>query len=138
MFWTNKAKQLYGRFREIILYGLIGGFCAALDFGVYTLLGRFWISFLWANVISVHVGILCSFLLNRQYSFRVKDHPGKRFTIFYIVGLSGLALSELLIFLFATKAGGDYIMVKFFTIAIVALYQFLMNKFITFRKSTNG
>ena len=28
--------KLYNQFRNLILYGLIGGFCAALDFAVYT------------------------------------------------------------------------------------------------------
>ena len=28
-------KEVYSRFRNLILYGIIGGFCAALDFGVY-------------------------------------------------------------------------------------------------------
>lgn len=132
-----KIKELYFRFRELILYGIIGGSCAALDFGLYTLLGL-WIPYLWANIISVHAGIICSFLLNRQYNFKVKDRPAQRFTIFYLIGLSGLGLSELLIFLFAKHLGWDYILTKLLTVVVVALYQFVLNKFITFRKADNG
>ena len=130
-------KSLFNRYRELILYGLIGGFCATLDFCIYTLLGL-WIPYLWANVISVHCGIVCSFFLNRQFNFKVKDKPAKRLTIFYLVGLSGLGLSELLIFLLAKKAGWDYILSKLLTIVVVALYQFVLNKFITFKKNSNG
>ena len=132
-----KIKELYFRFRELILYGIIGGSCAALDFGLYTLLGL-WIPYLWANIISVHVGIICSFILNRQYNFKVKDRPAIRFSIFYLVGLSGLGLSELLIYIFATRIGWDYILTKLLTVFIVALFQFVFNKFITFRKVDNG
>lgn len=132
-----RIKELYFRFRELILYGIIGGFCAALDFGLYTLLGL-WIPYLWANVISVHAGIICSFLLNRQYNFKVKDRPAQRFTYFYLIGLSGLGLSELLIYLLAKRLGWDYLLTKLLTVVVVALFQFILNKFITFRKAENG
>ena len=130
-------QNIWSRFRELILYGLIGGFCTALDFGVYTLLGL-WIPYLWANVISVHCGIFCSFFLNRSLNFKVKDKAPLRFTVFYLVGLSGLALSEGLIWLMASQFAWNYVAAKLLTVVVVALYQFLLNKFITFKKSKNG
>ncbi len=129
--------KMYVRFRELVLYGLIGGLCATIDFGIYTLLGQI-MPYLWANIISVHCGIFCSFLLNRYFNFKVKDKPAQRFIIFYLIGLSGLGLSELLIFLLSEKAGWGYLIAKLFTVIVVALYQFVLNKFITFRKSNNG
>lgn len=132
-----RIKELYFRFRELILYGIIGGCCAALDFGLYTLLGL-WIPYLWANVISVHAGIICSFILNQQYNFKVKDRPVQRFTFFYLIGLAGLGLSELLIYLLAKRLGWDYLLTKLLTVVVVALFQFTLNKFITFRKAENG
>lgn len=132
----EKIRELYFKFRELILYGIIGGFCAGLDFGVYTLLGL-WLPYLWANVISVHCGIFCSFFLNRQYNFKVKDKPAQRFTIFYLVGLAGLGLSELLIYILATRWGWNYLAAKLLTVVAVALFQFGANKLITFRQSKN-
>lgn len=129
--------ELWTRFREFILYGLIGTFCTLVDFGLYTLLGL-WIPYLWANVISVHCGIFCSFFLNRSLNFKVKDKAALRFTAFYFVGLSGLALSEGLIWLLATRFAWDYLTAKFLTVFVVAVYQFLLNKFITFKRSKNG
>ena len=128
------VRSFWTRFRELILYGLIGGFCAALDFGVYTMLGL-WIPYLWANVLSVHCGIFTSFFLNRSLNFKVKDKAAQRFTIFYLVGLSGLALSEGLIWLLASQFAWNPILAKLLTVFVVALYQFLLNKFITFRKT---
>jgi len=130
-------RELYSQFGELILYGIIGGFCAALDFVIYTLLGL-WIPYLWANIISVHCGIFCSFFLNRQYNFKVKDKPARRFTMFYLVGLSGLGLSELLIYILGAKLGWDYVGVKLLTVVVVALYQFFLNKLITFKRTNNG
>ena len=137
MHFVRVLKSLFIRFRELILYGIIGGFCAALDFGVYTLLGQV-MPYLWANIISVHCGIICSFLLNRQYNFKVKDKPVQRFSIFYLVGLSGLVLSEVLLFLLGEKMGWNYLLAKLLTVFVVALYQFALNKLITFKKTNNG
>lgn len=80
-------KILYNKYRELILYGIIGALCASIDFGVYSLLSL-WIPYLVANIISVHFGIFCSFYLNRNYNFKVKDNTGKRFISFYLVGLA--------------------------------------------------
>lgn len=127
-------KLLYSKFRELILYGIIGGFCATLDFVVYLLLSKV-MPILAANIISVHCGIFCSFMLNRQFNFKVKDKTPQRFIMFYIVGLSGLAVSELLIYLLSIRLGMDYRWSKLITVFVAALLQFLLNKFITFKKT---
>ena len=129
----KSLKEQLLKYRELFLYGIIGGFCAALDFGIYSLLSL-WIPFLWANIISVHCGILCSFVLNRNYNFKVKDNTGKRFFSFYLVGLIGLGLSELLIYLLTDIAEWHYLAAKLLTVIVVALLQFVLNKFITFNK----
>ena len=128
-------KQLYFRFRNLILYGVIGGFCAALDFGVYTGL-CYWniMPYLIANIISIHIGIFTSFVLNRSFNFKVKDKVKTRFLSFYTVGLVGLGISEGMLYLMVTKEGWNEIACKLVSIVVVALIQFLLNKYITFRK----
>lgn len=128
-------KQLYFRFRNLILYGVIGGFCAALDFGVYTGL-CYWniMPYLIANIISIHVGIFTSFVLNRSFNFKMKDKVKTRFLSFYTVGLVGLGISEGMLYLMVTKEGWNEIACKLVSIVVVALIQFLLNKYITFRK----
>ncbi len=138
-FTTNSTKEkinfLYSKFRNLILYGIIGGFCAALDFGIYTLLCYFnIIPYLWANIISVHCGIFCSFFLNRLINFKVTDKTTQRFISFYIVGLIGLGISEGMLLLMVNVGQWNEIACKLITIVIVALVQFFLNKYITFKK----
>lgn len=130
-----KFRQLLYKNKDFILYAIIGGFCAALDFGVYTTI-CFLIPYLWANVISTHCGIFCSFLLNRQFNFKVKDKTLIRFLSFYIVGLVGLGISSLLLYILVDLAQANEIICKLLTIVIVAIIQFLLNKFITFKNKT--
>ena len=117
-------KHLYNKFRHLILYGIIGGFCATLDFGIYTLLCHFDIlPYLWANVISIHCGIICSFLLNRTFNFKVKDKTPQRFVSFYVVGLIGLGISELMLYVMVTIGGWNELLCKLISVVIVAAFD---------------
>jgi putative flippase GtrA len=133
---TNFLAIIYQRSRNLILYGIIGGFCSALDFVIYTLLCHFDVlPYLWANVISVHIGIFTSFVLNRQLNFKIKDKIPQRFISFYLVGLTGLGISSLMLYLMVDYAHWDEIVCKLITIVIVALVQYFLNKYITFKPS---
>ena len=91
--------------------------------------------YLWANVISTHIGIFTSFLLNRSYNFKVKDKTLLRFLSFYAIGLTGLGLSSLLLWLMVDKAQWDKLVCKLITIVVVSSVQFVLNKFVTFKQS---
>ncbi len=124
----------FTRHRQLFFYGIIGGGCAFIDFCVYTVLCRLGISYLTANLIGVHCGIICSFLLNRHYNFKVKDKVKLRFLSFYVVGLTGLAISSGMLYLLIDHYHFCEIYAKIPTIIVVAFFQFVLNKFITFKK----
>lgn len=128
-------KKIIKRYQNFLLYAIIGGFCAALDFAVYSVL-CFILPYLWANVISTHCGIFCSFLLNRQFNFKVKNKTVIRFLSFYIVGLIGLAISSFLLYLLVDIASLNELVCKLLTIVLVAIIQFILNKFITFKNTS--
>ena len=132
---ANAIISIYSRFRNLILYGIIGAFCAGLDFCIYSGL-CYWdiMPYLWANIISIHVGIFTSFVLNRSINFKVKDNVKTRFMSFYTVGLVGLGISTLLLWLMVDMAHWNEIVCKLITIVVVALVQFLLNKYITFKQ----
>lgn len=127
--------KLYYKFHNLILYGIIGSFTSFLDFGVYTILSRYaGVYYLLANCISVLVGITTSFILNRKYNFKVKDHAGKRFSIFLTVGLCGMFLSNLILYVGIDELHHNSMIVKLVSIVFVVFFQFILNKYITFRK----
>ena len=129
-----KVKNIYKRFRQIILYGLIGALSASIDFGIFTILHFLGLAYLLANAIGVHIGIFCSFLLNRQFNFKVKDKTERRFLFFYSIGLIGLLLSSVLLKLLIEYFDWNEIYAKLLSIIVVAVVQFLLNKYITFKK----
>lgn len=134
MIEMNMIAALYRKFRNLILYGIIGCFTSALDFVVFTLLSaHVGLYYLLANCISVLVGITTSFFLNRTYNFKVKDKTIRRFSVFLTVGLCGLMLSNLILWVGVDKMGFGSSLVKFLSIVLVVFFQFLLNKYVTFR-----
>lgn len=126
----------YVRYRHLVLYGIIGCGCVAVDFVVFGILTYFFPEYyIIANVASVHCGIICSFLLNRHFNFKIKNKTIIRFFIFYTVGLLGLLISSGLLYLMIDVWGMHVLFVKLVTIMIVTLFQFILNKNVTFRQN---
>lgn len=135
-FIKQLVQSIYLRFRKLILYGIIGSFSAGIDFLVYFILTNYVdINYLIANIFSVSIGIIISFILNRKYNFKVTDYVFRRFIIFISIGLGGLALSSLLLYVFIEYFAFEILISKLLSIIIVVLLQFLLNKFVTFKQS---
>ena len=138
MFLEANKYFWYLRFRHLILYGIIGSFSSGLDFLIYTLLVQIiGLQYLVANCISVVAGISTSFYLNRNYNFKVKDHTKRRFSIFLTVGLCGLVMSNLILYLCIDNLGMDKLISKLLSIVMVVFFQFLVNKYLTFKPTNN-
>ncbi len=129
---------LYQKIRHLILYGIIGSFSSGLDFLVYTLLVQVCgFQYLLANFISVLAGISTSFILNRNYNFKVRDHVKRRFSIFLTVGFCGLIMSNVILYMCIDVFFMDKLISKLLSIVLVVFFQFLVNKYYTFKPSNN-
>lgn len=129
-------KEGLKRYRQIVLYFLIGGFSAGFDYGIFfVLVNVFDIQYLVSNFFSVHCGIVSSFLLNRHFNFKVKDEVISRLLSFYFVGLLGLAVGSGFLMVTVDYLQWDALFAKMGSIIGIALIQFLLNKYITFKIS---
>ncbi len=131
---TQLIKYLYDKYRNFILYCLIGVINTGVDLGIFTLLQYLGLHYLIANIISYHCGIVCSFLLNRMVNFKVKDKPMRRFLSFYGISLLAVAVSEGMLYLFVSVMGLHSVVAKIISMVIIAICQFLFVKRFTFRK----
>lgn len=129
-------KALYARFRNLILYGVIGSCTATMDFLMFTAL-TLWTNthYLVANAISCFTSILFSFLLNRKYNFKVMDHVVRRMASFFSVGVAGLILSSVILQVFIEELRMKETVSKGVAIVAVVLIQFCLNKYVSFRQS---
>ena len=133
-------RNLYNKFRNLVLYGVIGCSSALLDFLIFTILTEvFDVYYLVANCISVTCGLTNSFVLNRKYNFKVTDKTLKRAIMFFAVGYCGLALNSTLLYLFINFTHFITPIAKLCAMAIEVLLQFIVNSLVTFKKtSSNG
>ena len=138
IFMFNLIKILFYRFRHLILYGIIGSLSSSIDFCIYTFLVQIiGLQYLLGNSISILGGITTSFILNRSYNFKVKDKVKVRFVMFLTTGLCGLVLSNVILFICISSFGMNKLVSKLTSIFFVVFFQFLVNKYITFKPYIN-
>lgn len=127
--------RLWAQSREFVLYCLIGGSGVALDCVIFAGLtyGAGW-HYQAANAVSVSCGICNNFLWNTFFNFRTTDRLWIRFFSFYSVGLLGLGVSAVLLWLFVGHFGWHELLAKCVILVVVTALQFTLNKVITFRK----
>jgi len=125
-------KSFFTEFILLLKYALLGGLGAFTDFVTYLVLSKFLHIYpVLSNTVSVSLGILVSFILNRKYTFKRFDFIKVRIIRFFLVGLSGLLLSDISIY-FMLKIGLNYFLAKIFTLPFVLIYQFVLNRFWSF------
>lgn len=120
--------------RHLVLYGLIGVSGVAIDFFSYTimieLLG---VHFRVANLISVSLGICNNFLLNFFVNFRMSGKLLQRFAGFFLVGISGLLLSDVFLNLLVNTIRIPPVISKALVLPVVVFGQYVANRNLTFR-----
>lgn len=119
-------------FREAFLYGIIGVTSALLDFTAFVLLCSMRIDIYIANFIGMNVGMGNSFICNSRFNFKKTDNIVGRFIIFFTVGYCGICLSMAILWFGCHILSLDHTFTKLVSIIIIAVIQFLLNKYVTF------
>lgn len=133
----NLAFHEYKKRRNFINYAVIGVSGATLDYASFLLMTQ-WIplNYLLINTISTTFGITNNFYLNARFNFEVKDRLLIRFFSFYSVGLVGLLISSILLYISVDLMAISPPISKLFIIFIVVVLQYTLNKRISFQKSS--
>jgi len=130
---------VWRRHRQLLLYGMIGCSGIALDLLVFAVLFNLaGVPAQVANAISLSAGITNNFLLNSRFNFRARDGLFRRFVRFYGVGLVGMAMVVVALFVFATLGGLDPNLVKACSVPGVVAFQYWANSRWSFREAGLG
>lgn len=131
-------KFLISKNKLILTYCIIGIISVAIDIFIfnfcYSVLS---LSYLLSNLISVHFGILNSFILNRNFNFKVKNKLSLRLMIFYLVGFVGIGVSSFILYISIHILNVKVINSKIASIIIVSLFQYYINSRFTFKIKKN-
>lgn len=118
-------------------YLISGGTAFLVDAGLLALLtelfGREHL-LLW-TAIAFAVGLLITYLFSILWVFdnRSMKNRTAEVTVFVLIGVIGLGLTELLMWLIAGKAGLHYLLSKIITTVIVFVWNFVAKKLLLFR-----
>lgn len=123
-------------FKQIFIYGIIGATTASIDSIVFIILQNINLNKYLANFISINIGILLSFILNTYLNFKVTDNLLKRGISFFSVGYFGMLLSMIILYIGTDIFKFNSIVIKLFSVIVVAVFQFVLNKLITYKKGT--
>ena len=117
---------------QFLKYILFGGFGVVVDYFIFLLLINQGFFYQTANVGGYLSGTVVSFLLNRKLTFNILDKAFYRFIIFTGVAFLGYLLSAVLLFILVENAFLDTKSAKLLTLPIIAIFQFTINRKITF------
>jgi len=119
----------------ILRYGTIGALSTVIDFTFYIIFTDvFYIYYILAAVLSFIIAATFNFSFNRRWTFQSNGQKRKQLPIFLIVMVSGVALNAGLIAFFVELFDLWDILAKVIATGVVTGWNFLGNKYITFRK----
>lgn len=128
----TKIKSLANKHKNFVSYSIIGVSGVILDFLAFLLLFNvFHVDAVIATSISVFLGITSNFILNAYLNFKKTDRILLRYLSFVSVGLSGLLISIYILALGKVFTFDPNLM-KLASIPIIVIYQYLLNKAISF------
>ena len=125
-------------FNQLVKYVLIGILGLVVDFGTYWILTDININVEIANMISSTCGIINNFFWNSYTNFKVHNRMFLRFISYFLVGQITTVFTTISLFIFATKLGFSHLVVKVIATIVATLIQFVLNKFVTFRKNSKS
>ncbi len=121
---------------QFLRYTVVGGVAFAVDFGLLFGFTRFaGLFYLVSAAISFTAGLAVNYLLSRVWVFnrRTLSNPTVEFAVFAVIGVAGLGLNELGMWILASKAGMNYLAAKIATAALVYIWNFGARKLSLFQ-----
>ena len=116
-------------------YAVVGCLGTAVDLGsLYLFVDVFHVPLLVSTAASFILAVINNFILNKYWTFRNRNtNVRKQFIKFLIVSSGGLLLTEVLMAFFVYVLGIWYMAGKLITSGLVLVWNFLANKYWTFR-----
>jgi putative flippase GtrA len=121
-----------GKFLKFCIVGFSG---MIVDFGTTWLLKeKIKVNKYIANSTGFILAASSNYLFNRFWTFH-SGNPriGSEYVSFILISMVGLAINNLIIFLFNEKMKINFYLSKLFAVGVVTIWNFFMNYMITFR-----
>lgn len=121
---------------QLFRYCFVGGFAFIVDAGgLFVLTEYAGIYYLLSATISFILGLVVNYLLSTAWIFKKSKLSNRwtEFLIYSVIGVVGLALNTLFLWLFTDCLHIYYMLSKIITAALVMLWNFFARKIILFK-----
>lgn len=118
-------------FIQFFRYVFVGGFAFLVDGGCLFLLESLGMNYLLATMFAFIVGLITNFILSKILVFKGNDSKKSNryeFIIYAIVGVIGLGITELLMYLLTDGVGLYFMISKVIAAIIVLVWNFIGRK----------
>ena len=129
-------KSLAGQF---LRYMVTGGFAFVADFGLFALcLYGFGWHYLLANLVGLVAGLVLNYLMSILWVFTackriLKTQKGIEFVLFALVGIAGVGINQVLMYLMVDGLGINEMVSKMIAAVLVLMWNFGARKLMLFR-----
>jgi len=117
---------------QFFRYIFVGGLAFIIDIGfLYILTNFFGYYYLISAAISFTLGLIANYLLSTHWVFNKHNlnNLTLEFSIFTVIGIIGLGLNELFIWVFTAELNIYYLTSKIFAAALILIWNFLARKY---------
>ncbi len=121
---------------QFFRYFLTGGVAFLIDFSVLYVLTEFYsIHYLISAALAFITSLIANYILSIKWVFNKRNLSSKfsEFSVFSFIGIIGLGLNEIVMWLFTEYLLFYYLISKFFSAFIVFIWNFSARKIFLFR-----
>ena len=126
---------------QFFRYGFVATISLFVDFGSLILLKEVaGLNYLFAAAIAFMLGLITNYLLSIFWVFTSRNvkSPWMEFLIFSGIGLVGLGLTELILWLLTDEFGLYYMASKAIATLLVYFWNFFVRKYVLYREDNNA
>lgn len=123
---------------QLIRYTIVGGLAFVVDFGLLFVLTEYaGLHYILSATCSFLAGLLVNYYISTAWVFESAFKSKQiEFTLFALIGVVGLGLNDLLIWIFTENFQIYYMLSKLITAVLVYLWNFLGRKYLVFNKQS--
>lgn len=116
-------------------YTIVGGFAFLIDFGtLFLLTSGIGVHYLLSAALAFCLGLATNYALSVVWVFHERrlESRSREFTVFGIIGIAGLGINELSLWVLTGLAGLHYLGSKLLSTVVVYLWNFFVRKTLLF------